>query len=115
MIDYRLQTSGVVAFRPEASMQEVRDAVDRAVDERGAAAIKFCDQPEHFMTYKPGAKVMSDEQLAAAVDQAVRRGMPTTLHNVTVAGFRQGSRLASTRWPICPLTADWTRQTQPCC
>lgn len=44
------------------------------------------------MTYKPGAKVMSDEQLGAVVDQAVRRGMPTTLHNVTVAGFRQGVR-----------------------
>ena len=90
VIDYGLKTAGVVVFRPEAGMQEVRDAVDRAVDERGAAAIKFCDQPEHFMTYKPGAKVMSDEQLAAAVDQAVRRGMPTTMHNVTVAGFRQG-------------------------
>ncbi len=90
IIDYGLKTSGVVVFRPEASPQEVRDAVDRAVDERGAAAIKFCDQREHFMTYKPGAKVMSSEQLAAAVDQANRRGMPTTLHNVTVDGFRQG-------------------------
>ena len=90
LIKYGLKTSGVVTFRPEASLQEVRDAVDRAVDERGAQAIKFCDQPEHFMNYKPGAMVMSDEQLAAAVDQAVRRGMPTTMHNVTVAGFRQG-------------------------
>ena len=39
----------------KAGEQEIRDAVDRAVDERGAAAIKLCDQPEHFMTYKPGA------------------------------------------------------------
>ena len=90
VIDFGLKTSGVVVFRPEASGQEVRDAVDRAVDERGAAAIKFCDQREHFMTYKPGAKVMSEEQLTAAVDQAVKRGMPTTMHNVTIAGFRQG-------------------------
>jgi imidazolonepropionase-like amidohydrolase len=85
-----LKNSGVVTFRQGAGVQEVRDAVDRAVDERGAAAIKFCDQPEHFMTYKPGAQVMTDAQLAAAVDQAVRRGMPTTMHNVTAAGFRQG-------------------------
>ena len=92
IIDYGLKTSGVVVFRPQASLREVRDAVDRAVDERGADAIKFCDQPEHFMTYKPGAQVMSDEQLDAAVDQAIRRGMPTTLHNVTVAGFRKGAR-----------------------
>jgi hypothetical protein len=90
LIDYGLKTSGVVVFRPGAGLQEVRDAVDRAVDERGAAAIKFCDQPEHFMTFKPGAQVMSFEQLAAAVDQAVRRGVPTTMHNVTVDGFRRG-------------------------
>jgi imidazolonepropionase-like amidohydrolase len=89
-IDYRLKNSGVVVFRPDASITEVRDAVDRAVDERGADAIKFCDQPEHFMTYKPGAQVMPIWQLEAAVDQAVKRGMPTTMHNVTVAGFRRG-------------------------
>ena len=92
LIDYSLKTSGVVVFRPDAGPQEVRDAVDRAVDERGAQTIKFCDQPEHFMSYKPGAKVITPEQLAAAIDQAVRRGVPTTMHNVTVAGFRQGVR-----------------------
>ena len=90
VIDFSAKTAGVVAFRPDATPQEVRDAVDRAVDERGADAIKFCDQHEHFMTYKPGARVMTDEQLHAAVDQARKRGMPTTLHNVTVSGFRQG-------------------------
>jgi imidazolonepropionase-like amidohydrolase len=90
LVDYRLPNAGVVAFPPGASLQAVRDAVNRAVDERGAAAIKFCDQPEHFMNYKPGAQVMTGGQLAAAVDQAARRGMPTTMHNVTVAGFRAG-------------------------
>ncbi len=90
IIDYGSKNSGAVVFRPGASLQEVRDAVDRAVDERGAAAIKFCDQPEHFMGSKPGASIMSFEQLEVAVDQAARRGMPTTLHNVTSAGFRQG-------------------------
>ncbi len=90
VIDYRLKDSGNVVFRPGASIQEVRDAVDRAVDERGAAAIKFCDQPEHFMSSQRGASVMSLSQLEAAADQAARRGMPTTLHNVTAAGFRLG-------------------------
>ena len=93
VIDFGLKNSGVVTFRPEAGPPEVRDAVDRAVDERGADAIKFCDQHEHFMTYKPGAQVMTDRQLDAAVDQGSRRGMPTTMHNVTVAGFRQGARV----------------------
>jgi hypothetical protein len=51
--------------------------------------IKFCDQPEHLMSYKPGASVMTAVQLGAAVDQARKRGIPTTIHNVTTAGFRQ--------------------------
>ena len=92
VIDYDLKHAGVVVVRPEAGEQEIRDAVDRAVDERGAAAIKLCDQPEHFMTYKPGAARMTPAQLAVAIDQAARRGMPTTMHNVTVAGFRDGIR-----------------------
>lgn len=103
LIDYQLPNSGVVAFRPDASLQEVRAAVDRAVDERGATAIKFCDQPEHFMNYKPGAKVMSNEQLEAAVDQAARRGMPTTMHNVTAAGFRAGIKAGVGSFAHLPL------------
>ena len=106
MIDYKKKTSGVVAFRPQASSQEVRDAVDRAVDERGAASIKFCDQPEHFMTYKPGAKVMSYNQLEAAIDQSIRRGMPTTLHNVTAAGFRQGIKAGVTSLAHLPFDSE---------
>ena len=35
---------------------------------------------------------MTPAQLAVAIDQAARRGMPTTMHNVTVAGFRDGIR-----------------------
>lgn len=108
VIDFRLKTAGVVAFSPDANPQQVRDAVDRAVDERGAAALKFCDQHEHFMTYKPGAKVMTDEQLSAAVDQAVRRGMPTTLHNVTVAGFRQGVKAGVNSLAHLPFDGDLT-------
>jgi imidazolonepropionase-like amidohydrolase len=103
VIDFGLKTAGVVAFRPDASLQEIRDAVDRAVDERGAAAIKFCDQHEHFMTYKPGAKVMTDQQLGAALDQSVRRGMPTTMHNVTVTGFRQGVKAGVTSLAHLPF------------
>jgi imidazolonepropionase-like amidohydrolase len=106
LIDYGLKTSGAVVFRPGASLQEVRDAVDRAVDERGAAAIKFCDQPEHFMNYKPGAQVMSFEQLAAAVDQAVKRGMPTTMHNVTISGFRQGIKAGVGSLAHLPLDSE---------
>jgi imidazolonepropionase-like amidohydrolase len=106
LIDYKLPISGVVVFKPGASLQDVRDAVDRAVDERGAEAIKFCDQPEHFMNYKPGAQVMSAEQLSAAVDQAAERGMPTTMHNVTVSGFRQGIKAGIGSLAHLPLDGE---------
>jgi imidazolonepropionase-like amidohydrolase len=89
-IEYGARQSGVVTFAPDASAQEVRDAVDRAIDERGAEVIKLCDQPEHFLDYKPGAAVPTGEQMAAAADQARRRGLPSTMHNVTLAGFRHG-------------------------
>jgi imidazolonepropionase-like amidohydrolase len=88
-LSYDSPDSGVVTFRRNASVKEVRGAVDRAIDERGAEMIKFCDQPEHFMSYKPGASVMTAVQLEAAVDQARKRGIPTTIHNVTIEGFRQ--------------------------
>jgi imidazolonepropionase-like amidohydrolase len=104
--DYALKTAGTVAFRSGAGRQEVRDAVDRAVDERGAAAIKLCDQPEHFMNYKPGAQVMTFAQLEAAVDQAVKRGMPTTLHNVTVSGFRQAVKAGVSSLAHLPLDGE---------
>jgi imidazolonepropionase-like amidohydrolase len=103
IIDYGLKNAGVVTFRPEAGPQEVRDAIDRAVDERGAQAIKFCDQPEEFMSYRPGVKVMTAAQLDAATDQAFRRGLPTTLHNVTAAGFRQGVRAGVTSLAHLPM------------
>ncbi len=108
IIDFAQKTAGVVAFRPDAGPQQVRDAVDRALDERGADAVKFCDQHEHFMSYKPGAKVMTDAQLNAAVDQAQRRGLPTTLHNVTMEGFRQGVRAGVTSLAHLPFDSQLT-------
>lgn len=106
LVDYKLPFAGVVVFRPGANEQEVRDAVDRAVDERGATAIKLCDQPEHFMSYKPGAQVISAEQLTAAVDQAAKRGLPTTMHNVTAAGFRNGIKAGISSLAHLPLDVE---------
>ncbi len=108
IVGYGEKKSGVVAFRPEANDQEVRQAVDKAIDERGADAIKLCDQPEHFMTYKPGAVVITGTQLASAVDQAAKRGLPTTMHNVTVAGFRQGIRVGITSLAHIPIDQELT-------
>jgi len=105
-LSYRSPDSGVVTFRRNASVKEVRGAVDRAIDERGAEIIKFCDQPEHFMSYKPGALVMAAPQLEAAVDQARKRGIPTTIHNVTVEGFRQSLQAGVTSLAHIPFDQE---------
>jgi imidazolonepropionase-like amidohydrolase len=103
---YKSPDSGVVTFRRNASAEEVRGAVDRAIEERGAEMIKFCDQPEHLMSYKPGAAVMTAVQLEAAVDQARKRGIPTTIHNVTVEGFRQSLRAGVTSLAHIPFDQE---------
>jgi len=105
-ISYDSPDSGVVVFPQDASLQEVRQAVDRAIDERGAEMIKFCDQPEQFLSYKPGASVMTQVQLDAAVDQARKRDIPTTIHNVTVEGFRQSLRAGMTSLAHVPFDQE---------
>ena len=62
------------------------------------------------MTYQPGAKVITSEQLEAAVDQAARRGLPTTIHNVTVAGFRQGLQAGVTSLAHLPMDGELKEQ-----
>lgn len=104
-LDYERPESGVIAMRPDATPQDFRDAVDRAIDQRGARTIKLCDQPEHFLSYEPGAPLMSATQFDAVADQARRRGVPTTMHNVTAAGFRDGVRAGLTSLAHIPLDA----------
>jgi imidazolonepropionase-like amidohydrolase len=60
------------------------------------------------MTYKPGAVVITNAQLEAAIDQSRKRGLPTTMHNVTVSGFRQGLRAGITSLAHVPLDSELT-------
>ncbi len=108
ILPYDRPNSGVVVFHQNAVLQEVRDAVDRAIDERGAAMIKFCDQPEQFPFYKPGASIMSQSQLEATADQAAKRGIATTIHNVTAEGFRQSLRAGITSLAHIPIDQELT-------
>ena len=108
VIPYDSPDSGAVVFRRDAGVQEVRQAVDRAIDERGAEMIKFCDQRVNFISYKPGATVMTQAQLEAAVDQARKRGLATTIHNVTVEGFRQSLRAGMTSTAHVPFDQELT-------
>jgi imidazolonepropionase-like amidohydrolase len=95
-IKYDDNNSGVIVFPIEAGEMAVRDAVDKAIDIRGAKYIKFCDQKEKGGSYKPGASVISQNQLSAAVDQARKRGVVTTIHNVSVEGFRKALKAGVT-------------------
>jgi imidazolonepropionase-like amidohydrolase len=105
VVPYDDPASGVVVFAADAGARAVRDAVDRAVDERAAECIKLYDQREWKVTYAPGATLMTQEQLDAAADQARRRGVPSTLHHVTVESFRRGVRAGITSLVHVPADA----------
>ncbi|MGD2146163.1 MAG: amidohydrolase family protein, partial [Anaerolineae bacterium] len=83
--------AGSVAFPVNANEQQVRDAVDRAIDERGAEAIKIGEQATSFNTGKP-IPMMTIEQLSAVADQARRRGVQSMMHHVSAESFRRGAR-----------------------
>ena len=91
-VGYEERRSGIVTFAPDAGVGQVRDAVDRAIDERGADAIKLYDQAEQMFSYEPGARMLSQGQLDAATDQARRRGVATNMHHLTVQSLRRGLR-----------------------
>jgi hypothetical protein len=64
--------AGAVTFPMNANEGQVRDAVDIAIDERGADVIKIGDEATSVITGKP-IPHMTFEQLSALVDQARRR------------------------------------------
>lgn len=104
-IEYEDPDSGVLVFPPDAPPREARDAVDRAVDERGATAIKFYDQEEWGITYAPGARIMTQAQLDAAADRARARGVNTMIHHLTVGSFRRAVRAGVHSLVHVPLDA----------
>jgi imidazolonepropionase-like amidohydrolase len=88
-IDHNSSRSGTLVFPVDASESQVRDAVDRAVDERGAEAIKIGEQRVNMFTLKPDWTIMTMEQLRALADQARKRGLQTLMHQGTVESFRR--------------------------
>ena len=98
---------GSVEFSMKATERQVRDAVDIAIDERGADVIKIGDEATSIMTRKP-IPIMTIEQLSVVADQARRRGVQSTMHHSSVESFRRGvkagvSSLAHFPWNA-PLT-----------
>jgi len=101
--------AGSVAFPLNANEQQVRDAVDRAIDERGAEVIKIGEQPTSFMTGKP-LSIMSIEQLCAVADQARRRGVQSTMHHGSIESFRRGVKAGVSSLAHAPMDALLSRE-----
>jgi imidazolonepropionase-like amidohydrolase len=89
-VPFKDQNSGVVSISHHADEQEVRAAVDEAVDLRGAQTIKLYDQRASILTYKPGLPLMPMSQLEVIVDQARKREIQTTMHCFSVESFNRG-------------------------
>ncbi|WP_457553552.1 amidohydrolase family protein [Desulfobacula sp.] len=87
-IDYEDIHSGVIAFAPDANQQQVRDAVDRAIDERGADLIKVGESLEESLV-NVNPLIMTMEQMQAITDQARSRGVQSTIHSVSVDTFQR--------------------------
>jgi imidazolonepropionase-like amidohydrolase len=109
-LDYELAESGSVVFPTDASEKQVRDAVDRAVDERGAECIKIGEQLENMINLKPTLAVMAIEQLRALTDQAEQRGLRTTIHHVSVETFRRALEGGVSSLAHAPCNAPLTEE-----
>jgi predicted amidohydrolase YtcJ len=109
VVDPSKDHAGAVAFPINASEAQVRDAVDIAIDERGAEAIKIGEESPSLFSGKP-LPVMSMEQLTSLADQARRRGVPSTMHHMTVESFRRGVRAGVSSLAHFPWDAPLTEQ-----
>lgn len=108
VIEYERKESGIVVFPLDANQQQVRDAVDRAIDERGAEYIKIGEQREDLVYYKPINTIMTMEQLEALVDQTHRRGLKSTMHHMSVESFRRGVKAGVSSLVHLPIDSDLT-------
>ncbi len=88
-VDTSKNYAAAVAFPVNATEGQVRDAVDIAIDERGADVIKIGDESFSLLVNKP-VPMMTIEQLSAVADQARRRGVQSTMHHMSVESFRRG-------------------------
>jgi imidazolonepropionase-like amidohydrolase len=108
-VDTSKDYAGAMSFPMDADEGQVRDAVDRAIDERGADAIKIGEQPISFNTNKP-LPIMTFEQLCIVADQARQRGVQSTMHHMTVESFRRGVKAGVSSLAHVPMDAPLTRE-----
>jgi len=91
-IEYEDSNAGVITFLPDANEQQVRDAVNRAIDERGADLIKVGESLEESML-NSNPITMTIKQMQAIADQARLRNVQTTIHCVSVNTFQRAIKV----------------------
>ena len=106
-VDPTEECAGAVAFPIDATEKQVRDAVDIAIEERGAEAIKIGDEPFSLISGKP-APTMTSEQLNVLADQARRRGVQSMMHHSSVESFRRGVKAGVSSLEHGPYDAPLT-------
>ena len=112
--DYNDKNAGAVVFDLEADVQAVREAVDRAIDERGADLIKVGESLEESLLNSNPIK-MSVEQLAAITDQARKRGVQSTIHSVSVDTFRRALKAGFSSLAHMARDGNLTREDVDLC
>jgi imidazolonepropionase-like amidohydrolase len=106
VVEYEKSESGVLVFPLDARPGQVRDAVDRAIDERGAEYIKIGEQRENLVNFRPTHDIMTIKQLEALADQARKRDLKSTMHHMCVESFRRGVKAGISSLAHLPMDAD---------
>lgn len=109
-MDHSRVESGVVEFPVDATEKQVGEAVNRAIDERGAEAIKIGEQPHNVITLKQDSTIMTMNQLAALVDQTRLRGLQCMMHHKSVESFRRGVKAGVSSLSHLPSDALLTKE-----
>jgi len=107
-VDTSKDYAAAVAFPVKASERQVRDAVDIAIDERGADVIKIGDESFSMLVQKP-IPMMTIEQLNVLADQARRRGVQSTMHHMSVESFRRGIKAGVSSLAHVPFDSRLTQ------
>ena len=103
-VDPSKDYAAAVAFPLDATEQQVRDAVDIAIDERGADVIKIGDESFSLLSNKP-VPMMTLEQLSALADQARLRGVQSMMHHSSVESLGRGIKAGVSSLAHVPFDA----------
>lgn len=105
--DYMSSDVGIVTTPANATEYEIKQAVEIAT-KRGADFIKFCDQEEKMLTYKPGALNFNEQQLHTAIDECKKYNLKTNIHHIAIDTFRKSLKCGISSLAHLPLDEKLT-------